>query len=80
MCQFSNFTITQSTLSLWYWLILAHLEFLDYIIKIEQEHSYGLAIENFLNETFHAQRNRMRFQKMLEFYIICYMLGVVLRM
>jgi len=27
MCQFSNFTITQSTLRLWYWLILAHLEF-----------------------------------------------------
>jgi hypothetical protein len=53
---------------------------LDYIIKIEQEHSYGLAIKNFLNETFHAQLNRMRFQKILEFYIICYMLVVVLRM
>ena len=56
------------------------MSFLDYIIKIEQEHSYGLAIENFLNETFHAQLNRMRFQNILEFYIICYMLGVVLRM
>jgi hypothetical protein len=33
------------------------LSFLDYIIKIEQEHSYGLVIENFLNETFALSKN-----------------------